>query len=265
MKNARKSICAFIDILGFSEMVLNGDKDGKVKTYLESITHLKSLARASNTFKIITISDSIILNYELNGNTDIDIKGLRTLLLGIAVTQHNLACDGIWTRGGVSCGEMLFTPEESIVVGDAFIKAVSLEKLAGSPRVILDTGIIKLFGFSSIREFILTINRKIDTRDPNQEVIFDYKLHSDRGVDLVRDCPLFVDFGQQIYNLDIRNKHSPLGTITNVCKDITGHNSHYPKYEWLCRYFLAKLEHFKDTYNIGPAVNDSIRMILNTK
>jgi len=151
----RDSYVAFLDVLGFKNLVFSQNKKDKTKLehYFgivnEAIKYLNDIPVKSEIGSII-ISDSIILSVNKSGVKDQDIKIVRHLCVAVGLIQMHLALKNIWLRGAISSGKAHFDSLNNQIVGPAYINAFLLEEnLAINPRIILDNKIIKELYFSS--------------------------------------------------------------------------------------------------------------------
>lgn len=231
--------CAFIDVLGFSNLLREGKNAGKLEDYFQVVSEAKSNLKSGKVFTI-ALSDSIILLSKRN--KDKELETLKYFLLVIQILQCRLNDCGIWIRGGISLGPIYFNKNENIVVGEGFLRAIEMEKLAKFPRVILDTLIVSQLGFSSIRNAITSIN-DFDMGDEfsnfAKDALFDYtKNDPDNSRDLVNDIPLFVDFGAQ-WEIKLIDDIVPQ-IFSHVDKALSSKVEFYEKYAWLANYAASK-------------------------
>lgn len=127
---------AFIDILGFREMVARMARAPKF--YEEMLSALGVMRqtlpprndKAATGLRVQTFSDSIVLSVAPTPD------GLWHLLFVAHDLANALLPRGIFIRGGVSRGRMHH--EEDILLGEAMVDAFDLEtKVAGTPRIVL--------------------------------------------------------------------------------------------------------------------------------
>ncbi len=151
----KKQITAFIDVLGFGNIVFNSS-NLQINSYFE---FLKSNLRILSRFKKIKcfyISDSIIL---IANN---DIQSFIKLIQLIQSIQSSLLGINIIVRGGITVGDIYLNKSENIIVGPSLINSYKLEQDAIFPRVIIDRNIIRHFNFTSTNEFIEYINGTVN-------------------------------------------------------------------------------------------------------
>ena len=164
--NYVQSYVAFLDVLGFKELVYGKKAEDKEKLekYFhhieEFIIYLKTTPIKSDLdIGYIVISDSIIITVKHCQSNDENIKILRHLCIAIAFLQSLLSVLDIWLRGGISSGETYFDEKNHQIIGKAYIEAYLLEeKLVSNPHVVLDNKIINELGFKNSDELIDKIN-----------------------------------------------------------------------------------------------------------
>lgn len=133
---------AFLDILGFSEMVASdcsGPTDNAV--YLPRLleVHKTALAHARECpgAKITQFSDSILLALPYG------LAGFAAVVENVAGLQRALLKDRVLTRGGLSYGKHF--SDEEFIFSDALIKAYGIERdRAIFPRVVVDDDLLDL-------------------------------------------------------------------------------------------------------------------------
>ncbi len=147
--NLRPALCAFIDILGFSDSIMDAyESDSQNAVFSDVFSALtestKRITSAGSKPSMITVkmfTDNIVIVYE---NSFVEIfRNLMHLCELIADYQLAMACRGYFIRGAISMGTIAV--DDRIVFGDALIKAHRLEfSKARNPRVILDFDLVKL-------------------------------------------------------------------------------------------------------------------------
>jgi len=159
-----KRIIAFVDILGFKEIIRESDKDtSKITTIYEVLDYLKKLGDSNNwTTDLLSVeesaqykgmdkfnvkdninstsfSDSIVVSIELDDNIN---EMASTLIVNLAYIGTILIKKGILIRGGITTGNLVHN-EDGIVFGQGLIDAYMLEsKAAKFPRIILSNKLI---------------------------------------------------------------------------------------------------------------------------
>ena len=137
-------VVAFIDILGFRNLVSRLDSDDSLHTKLHSaLSHIKKFGRlagnentAQKDLEASVFSDCIVISSEVGNHASVTwtCVGLQAELLGL----------GILTRGGISIGKMVH--KDDLLYGEGMIRAYDIEsKAAIYPRVVIDPELIDDF------------------------------------------------------------------------------------------------------------------------
>ncbi|MFY4857737.1 hypothetical protein ACOTVL_04715 [Aliarcobacter butzleri] len=237
------SFVAFLDILGFTNFVLNNNTD-KINLYLEKVEEMIYQLKESikhipycKNINFIVISDSIIISIPKNNKNDIHI--LQTLCFAIYTLQGYLSSSDIWLRGAISSGETYFNQEKNQIIGKGYINAYLLESKISNPQVILDNKMIKELGFINSRDFINTINDD----SINLGILYNWN-----GVNYIKkDFPLFIDYFQFYFNNDyIENSGVAIFAIEEIVNyienNIYSHTNLYSKYKWIANYTLSLID-----------------------
>jgi hypothetical protein len=238
-------IVAFIDILGFKEIVRRSENDTATIGLLYTIiNYFKSWEKplkwdlnlieieedaqkkGVSTFdikgktNITSFSDCIVVSVIVNGDVN---KMTSTLVANLAFIGANLMEQGILFRGGLTIGN-IFHNNNGIVFGQALIDAFELEqKHAKYPRIILSDKLIK------------ELNYPIEAKKER----YPYHQYFDRFDD---DC---VGFHQMKYYeviqscIGITNKIM-ISSIAKIRKTIIDgldnsfeHSDVFEKYQWM--------------------------------
>ena len=141
----RSSVVAFLDILGFQELVRTAYKDGQSHQLLEKLRkalreareHLEGedalTASGDATWGVKVFTDNVVLGIPITGDGELDL-GLAFSLIGLY--QYKLVQHGFFIRGGIAVGELYM--DEDVVFGEALLEAYDAEsRLARDPRVVL--------------------------------------------------------------------------------------------------------------------------------
>lgn len=151
-----KKIVAFLDILGFKDMVA-GDarKSATELCQIQAMITKRIDMNPSHIMQIIgnwgvindlgrystTFSDSAIISRSIKH----DFRELRDLILNLCWLQQCLIEEhGVLLRGGITIGSAVHTSNGEFLFGEAINNAVDLEKKAKSPRIILSEDTIQL-------------------------------------------------------------------------------------------------------------------------
>lgn len=137
-------VCA-IDILGFSQMIVDSSRDGYGSKLLKEVSYLINknkrciIPNKYSEGKIKIYTDNMIVGYPINDDGE---EELNEILDNVAEYQFNLSIEGLFVRGGVSVGD--FYINDDIVFGPALLDAHNTEsQLACYPRIILDDKTVK--------------------------------------------------------------------------------------------------------------------------
>ncbi len=211
--NYKDSFVAFLDVLGFKELVKSSNDTRRLDEYFNIVDNAikKDIDNQPEKQDInsIIISDSIILSIrKVEGDINHNIEQLRKLCIVVGKMQLRLANKNIWIRGGISSGKVHFDTNKNQVVGPAFINAYLLEEeLAKVPRVIVDNKIINELNLTSADNLIekMYITKKVGHDFLGKKIL--YKWENDST--LQKDIPLFIDYATMVVeNQDILQKIS---------------------------------------------------------
>lgn len=140
------SIVCAIDILGFSQMIVNSCSDGFGNKLLKEINYLINKNKQCiipNKYthgKIKIFTDNMVVAYPITGDGE---QELEEILENVSEYQFNLALEGLFVRGGISIGD--FYINEDIVFGKALLDAHYVEsQIACYPRIIIDENSVKM-------------------------------------------------------------------------------------------------------------------------
>jgi len=129
---------AFVDILGFSEIVKNSIKGNEKPSFDELVNILGKISERDHEidsvfgddFKFQTFSDSIIMSDRIS------IGGLFQITSAVQDLAIELLKVGLLMRGGIAKGRLHH--DANVVFGPAFLEAYRLESsIAKFPRIIL--------------------------------------------------------------------------------------------------------------------------------
>lgn len=254
--NYKNSYVAFIDILGFKNLVnsrADEDKD-KLESYLgvvnKAITNLKGSSKDS--IGSIIISDSIILSVLQSKEIEENIDRLRHLCVAVGFIQLQLSLKNIWARGAISSGKAYFDSSENQIIGPAYIKAYLLEEeLVRYPRVILDSKIINELEFTNSTKFIDKINKepdRLNLENWGKSILFSWRYVSSNPIE--KDIPLFIDYLSPIVEENGKDFEK---IVENISKSIYSNTNNYSKFKWVVEY-LKDVAHTVDT-RLEPNIN----------
>lgn len=143
---------AFIDILGFSDLVRRSSEDLDLLSRIASVlanvgAYRNSIYEDENHHlvgvEVSTFSDCIVVSAKCS-----DV-GLGVVVGMVITIYHSLLHQGVFTRGAISKGGLIHNRD--IVFGPGLISAYGLESTTALyPRVIFDSSVLKDFlGFAS--------------------------------------------------------------------------------------------------------------------
>ncbi len=154
----RNSIVAFLDILGYKELIEIESAGKEVQFFnelrnamgiaLETVATFKTSTdflenrnqsdyNLSSKFNVRQFSDNIFLSFDYEDENDNDfLFGLFIISHISAYYQLLMMIKGYFIRGGISSG--LNMVDENFIFSTALIKAVDIEKVTNYPRIALD-------------------------------------------------------------------------------------------------------------------------------
>jgi len=265
MEKLEKAYVAFIDVLGFKNIVYNNNHEKLSKFFEITKTSFELFDQTKAKLKKFILSDSIIFAIEQGENN------LKEILIAIRNLQAFLAAENIWVRGAISFGDVYMGDwgDGKIIYGDGYIKAYELEKKAVYPRVIIDPRFIPLvstdrksfmekfscFSSSTSGEF---------NHFPDINVIRlddDLVASSIISTDATNDDDLFIAYGSRLLLADLQfsgdGKH--IETIYEHLKvELYREYSHSPKYNWVKKYFVGLLSNAQLRLTVNPTIRNDI-------
>jgi hypothetical protein len=240
----RKSVVAFIDLLGYTADVLSAQSKGKDAEYLirlrkafdSSLPQLASyLPTRAPKWWLNTFTDNVVLGFPLFMSEDEGI--LQVVTRGLSVFQLYMTLDGFFMRGGVAIGDVYF--DEDIVFGPALIEAYEVEsRLARDPRIVLGKSCTK---YLSTQIFDNTFDLLKDTDD---QVFLNY-LNRIIWYDIYDEEVSKSNQKQP----DFLTQHKLL--VESKLKKYSPQPSVWAKYNWVARYhnfFCRECAELPETY-----------------
>lgn len=279
----KTGIVAFIDILGFKEIVKKSERNPRLlKTIYQSLGFLKkrelpdkwnlqlveieedAQKRNLSDFDIAdrtfssAFSDSIVVSVIVDDN-NINAS-LSTLLANLAYVGSKFIMDGILIRGGITIGKIIHN-ETGIVFGQGLIDAYHLESRAAKyPRIILSD------------KLIAKLNYPLETKRDRFPYHQYLKRFSDGCVGLHQ--LIYFQVLQSWEKMSKRRLESSLNKAKKTIIDGLDNSFEYPdvheKYLWLKKEYekliildakkpdLYDLGHNHDGHNIHFAYTDKI-------
>jgi hypothetical protein len=229
-ENLKDRFVAFIDVMGFSNLVNKGNTSNLEEYFLKIIDVLEHIRKDKGEIQSFLISDAIILI------TPIGLKGLKDIIKATRRIQSSLLSRKILLRGAISHGLVDYNPDNNIIVGKGFIRAYLLEQEAIYPRVIIDPSIIKLV--SKDKEGFMNVLHNPSDLD----MYVDNKLiYSKSEFSLINDDCIFVDYANKIILQNSLNGNMKK-IYETIIENLYDEQRLYSKYVWLKDYFLERLK-----------------------
>ncbi|MBI4968411.1 MAG: hypothetical protein HZC25_09870 [Rhodospirillales bacterium] len=155
--NLQLSAFAFIDILGYSDLIREAEESGQQQALLERIhsalkecrlwlddrqgpAELQVRFGGKDSYALKAFTDNIVIGWPIERDGEIELgEAFECLML----FQFDMALKGLFVRGGISIGDAFI--DEFAVIGNALTAAHSAEsKLARDPRIVLTGEAVKL-------------------------------------------------------------------------------------------------------------------------
>ena len=144
----KQSVIAFVDILGYKDIVEENKNSGTSDELLKKLhntlrTSRKHVDPDQGDKKYImedlsamrAFTDNIVIGYPIRGRGDAESE-LVTIFRNLSYFQMKMTMDGFFVRGAIAVGELYM--DDIVVFGVEFIEACKAEKsLARDPRIIL--------------------------------------------------------------------------------------------------------------------------------
>lgn len=226
-ENFKERYIAFIDVMGFSNLV-NKSRIDNLESYFSKITEvLEDLKNDKKEIDSFLISDSIILL------SDDSLEGLKQLLVAVKRIQYGLLWRKILMRGAISFGQVYYNREKNIIVDKGFIRAYLLEQEAIYPRVIIDPLIVRKVGRDRTN-FLYKVNN-------TKKYSFENRLvYKKTQFCQINDDGVFVDYANWAVKQD---KIEGLNFVhETIVENLYAEQKLYSKYVWLRDYFIECLE-----------------------
>ena len=247
--NNNQYFVAFVDILGFKELVSSSNraKLNECFTVCETLIRYWRETDSKSAFKVYNFSDSIVILVPVQiGREKILFKHL---CIALAELQFHLAKNNIWIRGGVSCGEMEIS-ESSVndeqkflrMYGKPLIESYEIEsKIAKYPRIVVSPSVIEFLNFDTASDMSEKINEGISYSNWKGDVLFTWPNKPNR---ISHDVSLFIDYLEYLFhdfgNFGEENKSEEFVEV--VRRNINKSPQHYEKYRWVADYLITKFE-----------------------
>ena len=171
----KKRIVAFIDIMGFKDIVSESENNiRKLKSIVEALEFLKTWEvpdkwstefieieesaqkkgvhnfSTSREIRCTCFSDSVVVSVLATSDNVNEV--FSTLLTNIAFIGAELISEGILIRGGMTIGNLIHE-KDGTVIGQAFIDAYELENSSAIyPRIIVSDRLIEQLNYPILRK-----------------------------------------------------------------------------------------------------------------
>jgi hypothetical protein len=145
----RNSVFAYIDILGYADLIVSAERDGTQEELLgtlhrtlltnrrwlgsyPSMTGLKNVLK-KDLYVLKAFTDNIVLAWPIREDAEVELGSAFSKLSDF---QFTMSLQGFFVRGGISIG-MAYV-DDVVVFGDALTQAYAAESIfARDPRVVL--------------------------------------------------------------------------------------------------------------------------------
>ena len=138
---------AFIDVLGFSDLVLEADVKPELRRGIVWIIRKLRETLSENQkedFKVTQFSDCIVLSALPT------TYGLHLVFTGVRMLFENLVQRNVLLRGGICLGNAVHDSET--LFGPALVTAYKLDRPGSPPRITLDATIVDNLATSGLNE-----------------------------------------------------------------------------------------------------------------
>lgn len=252
----QENYIAFLDILGFRELLRAKDFKEKIEKYFKIIDEAiqKSTEKSSHgiypaeSIKKTVLSDSIILSIPVPTASDwtIKFKSLRFLLSAAEKIQYCLALENIWIRGGISQGEL--SRANNNIIGQGLVSAYLLEGKASFPRVLVDSDIFrKIYSIpgepdvlKSRKSILNDINNSWGNPKYSGKFIFDWAYEAPMNY-FNQDYPFFIHYLNPLLNESSSDERKKI--LEFLIERLHENDPEiYKKYRWVSDYLRSVVE-----------------------
>lgn len=195
----KEKYIAFVDVLGFKDIVKNikklntfdptyhytdADAWNKINQYYNRISRELLLEQNNNEIKITYISDCLIISSEK----------IFEILKFLFYLQSNMIfydADNIrfLTRGFLTKGHFIHSPENNIIFGDAYQRAyMNEEKNVITPRIVTDIQIVDEIISKQLQHFL-----ELDKEDNNYFIDYLYRLKIDNRIIMREELDIYLE------------------------------------------------------------------------
>lgn len=214
----KKRLVAFIDVLGFKNLVFSADPK-PIEKYYNFLLSKFAEGAIKRKLEYLLISDSIVIF------CDDTLENLFTLIKFTSLLQSGLLTEGIIIRGAISSGDLFVDQENNIIVGTGLVNSYGLEAAAKYPRIIIDRKVIQ-FHYNSTTNAIKTT---YSGSRPNLSI------NSHNGG--ISDYA-YVHYGRVLASIVSAR---PYEAVLEIFKREFYKNENIEKFEWLRKYLASAL------------------------
>jgi hypothetical protein len=247
--NYTERYCAFVDILGFSELIARlskGDTPFQALRNLLTIIHTPPDAQEldiyqGTDFRAQSISDAVCVSTAPN------IAGLCHMLMSLQELAIRLLADGFFVRGAVVKGNLYH--DNKMVFGEALVRAFQFEqRVARYPRIVITSEVANdvASALLSSREYSDDLADAIQQADDGPRF-----LHVLRSMRLELETD---DDEMRANSLDLYNLIA--GQIQRRYQEALDNPDHFEKVKWFGKYWNRCAGQFVDVERVkGPGVD----------
>lgn len=240
----KPSIVCYADVLGFQALSRKALETGEGEQFLERVHDAfseahRSIERAAQgwdnrlNFSYQVFTDSLVVGYPYDprdsGEPELgDIFGLFSSL------QAALATKGFFLRGGIACGDHYM--DQDVVLGEALLEAVEMDRPGGPPRLALADSAVKL-----VRKH-MRFYRRVEESPHHLHLLQD----ADNVTFLNYLAEAFINFPDAGVFLDFVEEHQQA-----VTQGLQAHRSRpdvRAKFDWAARYHNYVCQDFVDSH-----------------
>ena len=221
-------IVAFIDVLGFSNMVAkSADDNARLRHLTAALDEFHNLMwewegdGRYSSFAFTQFSDSIVISSLADSSDSYEM--LQQVLRGIMMLASRF---GILVRGGITRGQLIH--DDSLLIGPAMVEAYYLEsKCAVYPRIIIDES-LKIAFDENIEHYVS--NYTTFAQIPSQDFIFSKDTDGWWFIDYIHPSEDYINICQTAQ--DLADYHQNLRDIVRKGLQISVPDVR-TKYQWL--------------------------------
>ena len=248
----RKSVVAYVDILGYLEQVKRAVKAGKKmellidlrKAYDETYNHIKDQSHiilpelgTKPHWSVKGFTDNIVIGYPISRDAEPE---LGTIMSNLAFFQLMMITHGFFVRGGIAIGDLYM--DDEIVFGEGLLEAYDVERnLARDPRIVLSESARKY------SELHISYYAKPDFAPQTEQILKDKD-----GQIFINYLYPIVEFAAEyaVYEEEL-SKHKKI--VEAKLKDYSSEPAVWSKYFWVANYhnwFCDQYDYFDESHKI---------------